>query len=388
MSTGCSIIYDTSPNPTPQEYDQINQGSVGVPAELPKNVPSTTVYINTPNINTPNINTQESRNFPLEVRKWVLEGSKDGYLVNESIWIMVDINTIGDLWPEDIELLEVADKNLNIMCYPGYYITNCINDTISFNKLYNHAHGLNYKNNTIYIRVPGLEPKQHLLYKYCIRPNKTGVFNAQTILRFGTAESFKAETVLKTKKVESFFPDSYYPLEIPVMQPDFDIKIGLDKTEVVPEKDINLTYLITYKSRNGNLSENHTFMAQIGTLMKNNKVIAKPNQFKLYFKKDINDNTYMKNITAKFKEQGTYNIPEITINNITYIPSGQIKVQSFWDKYVLEITLFLTVFALLTHPFVVINHKKPNCESLLRVWLVFWILLFVIFLCCLSISSS
>jgi len=357
---GNSIIYDTSPHLTPQELNyQIQPEPLPSPSgiEPQRNTPATIV-----SINTPNINSQESRNLPLEVRKRVLERSKDSYLVNEAIWILVDINTVGDLWPEDIELLEAVDKHLKITSYSGYYITDSINDTIPFDKAYNHAPGLNNKNNTIYIHILGLKPKQHILYKYCINPNKAGLFNAETILRFGTAESFKAETVLKTGKAQTFFPDSYYPLEIPVIEPDFDIKVDIDKTEVEPRKDMNLTYLVTYNSRNQNVSETHNFTAKVGSLIPDNKAVIKPNNFTLSFDKN-KGKSINKSVHIHFKEQGIYNIPEITINDSTYfIPNGQIKVQTWFDKWMLEITLIVTFFALLAHPYVELltTLKKDN----------------------------
>lgn len=323
-STSGAVIFEAKKIPSPQDYSHYTPEAITLPSghETETNRPtSTSIYFSSSN----------SAKLPVEVRKRVLENSKDGYLVNELIWILVEIRCLEDRWPKDIEIFENVDENLKILNYSGYYITNCINDTFPCEMKINNTCGLNEKNNTIYIHIPDLKKKQRILYSYSIKPIKTGVFDAETTLRIGG--------------IDSFYSDYYYPIDIWVIEPDFYINVDLDKLEGEPQKDISLTYYLKYKSRNGNSLENHNFTAFVGNISNDRGVTITPQIIPLSFNESNKINKHK--VIVKYKENGLYSIPEITIGNDTYFFDEHIEVKKWENKYILEITLFFTIVSLI-----------------------------------------
>lgn len=368
-----SIISEGLRVPSPQDYNPINSNVEANIAPASPNMATPAVNMPTQSNPSPNIifSTSSQSEFPLSVRKTILNASQDGYIINDPIWILVEIKCLSDKQPRTIEIYERADKNLEIINYTSPLIAINLNDTYSYEMIKKKIYYPNKLLNSFYFNISQLRLKQSVLYMFCIKPKALGLLNTETIVRVGGNGSFLS--------------DDYHNLEILSRDPNFDVRAYINKLGEQPEKDLQITYIIKYKEGWRSKPKPIKFNISIGDLCNDNSVIINPNKYELMFNPP--DYTSNKTISVTFKKNGIYPIPEIKIgndnNDIYLFQQDRITIEELWHKYISELSLLSLGLSALISALISVRFvpKKPSkyVKKIFRysIWLIPFIFLFI-----------
>jgi hypothetical protein len=219
---------------------------------------------------------------------------------------------------------------------------------------------------TIHVSIPQLSPKESLMFMYYIR-----TYDHQTQ---------KINTILDI--ANSKYPNLQFPLDVTFQQPKFNVRVFTPKTEIQPGETIIMKYIVDLLSPT-NISKKYTFSSIIDET--NKTVDADPQEFNFVFQNG--NQTCNRSTNVTIYESGTFNVPSLIINGNEYFISDKyIKVEPRWHTYVLEITLFFTILALLIGPSLtnyskyVMNSKYPTNLMLVLIPSIIILVIFFILL--------
>lgn len=281
-------------------------------------------------------------NFPddygdISVKKSASPNYKDFYLLNKTYYVKVEITGIGRS-VDNITIREKLDPNLRITIAPPYpNIADPFDDTsIEYLKKVNSSklsdktecsYSVDYKNNSIYLKIKRLKPKQCIKYNFNITSNKTGVYSSATLVRIaGDASKLS---------------DLYIPFDIEVRPPVFEVHIEKGTTQVIAGDPLNVTYNILHKS--GWCIDPFQLDVTFKNSRDNEYIIYRDG--KIYNGEKINTlfstlTDSPVNIMVVYKHSGIQSLPSILIEN-EVVPiafeESQIKVYEKWiNKYMEE----------------------------------------------------
>jgi len=216
-------------------------------------------------------------------------------------------------------------------------------------KCYNNSIIINETEVALKFDIQNLSKKELFVYKYYIKPKKSGIFNTVTLVRsWGRS-------------------DTRYVSTIDVKDPDpkFEINPRLKETSInIPfDKKLELVYDITYL---GGASEPDLFNAKIKLENDMDYYDAKFNNDKQ--NQTINLTKY-KTAHLKsyiiFKEHGVFSVPGIYINGKLFnFKDTTIVVNDFWDWITSLLTfyniLFTSIIAVIFFLIPIIGSKTPQ----------------------------
>ena len=247
------------------------------------------------------VNAMPSTEEPFSVSKKVLESSEDGYFVNRTIHIRVQITCTSKIPIERLLIWEHTDKDLEITNFKRYIRTNFINDTLSPENILNCECSIN-KNGTYFMEIKNMYPRENLIYEYGLKPQKPGVFYANTILRASNENAVYE------------YPDYTLPLELRAINehPKFEILFGIEGLETYSNEPISFAPAIRLIEGSTADSRNIYKITYIKPVATQEVEITEQNHTI-----NLSENTFktINGSTITYYKAGTYKLPYVVINN-------------------------------------------------------------------------
>lgn len=280
---------------------------------------------------------------PLEITKSISPKSRDGFLVGDTLRILVEIKRTGsDV--NSMRILERIDPSLELLIQNNF-TSKCYvaNNFKQLNELYialnenNVATAEDYlqclntydispmANNSFIININTrdiLSSKGRLAYCYYVKPKQAGIFNTETNIN-----------------IDGNYPDIDVPLEIGVNDhnPKFSTDLDVNDLDVDFGDPVNLIYNIQYIG--GSLDP---YCCEV-KLVPSDEYTILGNEccnksFKLYQREELNT-------SIKYLSTGKHYPPGITINNsMPYTFKDQeIVVRNWRQRNISELSIFATI---------------------------------------------
>ncbi len=175
----------------------------------------------------------------------------------------------------------------------------------------------------IHIKIPVMRPKDTVIFRYYVLISDYGIYRTNTKIDLSGGK----------------YANYQVPLDIEFMAPKFNVQVALTKLDFISGDLIHINYIADLLNPE-DISADYMFNAIVET--NNNDLSFENDKNQLNFSFSNGDRSCSNLVNITINRSGDYSIPQLHIGGGQYfVIDKSIKVEEFWHKYILEITLII-----------------------------------------------